>query len=359
MLGKKRTGAAGWSVPASGRVTLKDLAARLGLAPATISIVINRTPGSHSIPERTRRRILEEAKRLDYRPSFVAQSLRRRRTFTVGVVVPEVSEGYTALVMSGIEDHLLREGYFYFVVSHRHRPDLVAEYPRILQERSIEGLIAVDTPCANAMPIPVVCVSGHEDRDGITNIVLDHAAAARSALRHLARQGHRRIAFLKGQDFSSDTEPRWAAIRDAAESLGLPFRPELCAQIVGDSSSPVLGYNATRELLSRDGGVTAIFAFNDVSAIGAIRALREAGRRVPEDVSIVGFDDIQSAAFQNPSLTTIRQPLREMGELAARTLLARISSPSAPYPRWITVKPQLVARESTGPAPKCRGVAPD
>lgn len=353
MVGEKRAGRTGRAAPARHRVTLKDLAARLGLTPATISIVINRTPASHAIPERTRRRILEEAQRLDYRPSFLAQSLRRRRSFTVGVVVPEVSEGYTALVMSGIEDHLLREGYFYFVVSHRHRPDLVAEYPRILQERAIEGLIAVDTPCANPLPIPVVCVSGHQDREGITNIVLDHAAAASSALRHLARRGHRHIAFLKGQAFSSDTEPRWAAIRQSAEALQLPFSPERCAQIVGDSSSPVLGYHATRELLARDPGVTAIFAFNDVAAIGAIRALREAGRKVPEDVSVVGFDDIQSAAFQNPSLTTIRQPLRQMGEIAARTLLDRIARPDAPYPRWITVKPQLIVRESTGPAPEC------
>ncbi len=350
----KANGAAASPAPPEGeRVSLKVLAKTLGLAPATVSIVINRSPAGRSIPERTRNRILAEAKRLNYRPNFVARSLRNQRSFTIGVVVPEISEGYTALVMSGVEDYLLREGYFYFVVSHRHRPDLVVEYPKILLERAVEGIIAVDTRCENPVRVPVVSVSGHEECEGVTNIVLDHAWAARAALKHLADLGHRNIAFLKGQNFSSDTEPRWNAIRLAAAELGLPFRPNLTAQLTGDSSSPALGYRATRQLLAAEQPFTALFAFNDVSAIGAIRALREAGRRVPEDVSVFGFDDIQSAAFQNPSLSTIRQPLRHMGEIAARTLLERIARPQATgYPRFITVKPELVVRESTAEAPR-------
>ena len=354
MLRKKANGAAASPAPLDGeRVSLKTLAKALGLAPATVSIVINRSPAGRSIPERTRNRILAEAKRLNYRPNFVARSLRNQRSFTVGVVVPEISEGYTALVMSGIEDFLLREGYFYFVVSHRHRPDLVLEYPKILLERAVEGIIAVDTRCDNPVPVPVVSVSGHDEFEGVTNIVLDHDWAAQAALKHLAGLGHRKIAFLKGQDFSSDTEPRWNAIREAAGKLGLPFRPRLTAQLTGDSSSPALGYRATRKLIDAGEPFTALFAFNDVSAIGAIRALSEAGRRVPEDVSVFGFDDIQSAAFQNPSLTTIRQPLREMGEIAARTLLERIARPrDAEYPKSITVEPELVVRESTAKAPR-------
>jgi DNA-binding LacI/PurR family transcriptional regulator len=350
----KANGAAASPAPLEGeRVSLKALAKALGLAPATVSIVINRSPASRSIPERTRNRILAEAKRLNYQPSFVARSLRHQRTFTVGVVVPEISEGYTALVMSGIEDYLLREGYFYFVVSHRHRPDLVVEYPKILLERAVEGIIAIDTRCENPLSVPVVSVSGHQECEGVTNILLDHDWAARAALKHLMRLGHREIAFLKGQEFSSDTEARWNAIREAASNLRLPFRPKLTAQLTGDSSSPALGYQATRKLLASSEPFTALFAFNDVSAIGAIRALREAGCRVPEDVSVVGFDDIQSAAFQNPGLTTIRQPLRHMGEIAARTLLERIARPkAATHPKVITVKPELIVRESTAQAPR-------
>lgn len=335
----------------NGHVSLKELAQGLGLSPATVSLVINRSPAARSIPEKTRARVLAEAKRLHYRPNFLARSLRSKRSFTIGVVVPEVSEGYTALVMSGIEDYLLQEGYFYFLASHRHRSDLVEEYPRIFLERAVEGIIAVDTACPETLPVPVIAVSGHQEREGVTNIVLDHACAAGLALRHLIDLGHRHIAFIKGQDFSSDTEPRWRAILETAERLEIACDPRRTAQLSDDSASPALGYEVTRRLLAAKEPFTALFAFNDVSAIGAIRALREAGLRVPEDVSVVGFDDIQSAAFQNPGLTTIRQPLRQMGELAARTLLDRISRPRASrYPKCITVKPELVVRESTAPA---------
>jgi len=330
-------------------VNLKSLAESLGLAPATVSLVINRSPASCSIPKRTKDRILAEAKRLNYRPNFLARSLRNQRSFTIGVVVPEVSEGYAALVMSGIEDDLLQEGYFYFVVSHRHRTDLIEEYPRILLDRAVEGIIAIDSPCGRALPVPVVSVSGHREVEGVTNIVLDHSLAAKLALTHLFQLGHRKIALIKGQGFSSDTEPRWRAIQDAADELGLSINPKLTAQLEGDSSSPALGYEVTKKLLAAKDDFTALFAFNDVSAIGAIRAIREAGRRVPGDVSVVGFDDIQSAAFQYPGLTTVRQPLRRMGEIAAQTLLQRInkSSKNGQPPKSVTVEPELVIREST------------
>jgi len=144
-------------------VSQKFLAEHLGLSPATVSLVINRSPAAKSIPHRTQERIRQAARELNYRPNFVARSLRAQRSFTIGVVVPEISEGYAALVMSGIEDYLLQEGYFYFVVSHRHRNDLVDEYPRLLQQRAVEGLIAVDTACQGGVPIPVVAVSGHRE----------------------------------------------------------------------------------------------------------------------------------------------------------------------------------------------------
>jgi len=331
-------------------VSLKYLAEHLGLSPATVSLVINRSPAAKSIPHRTQERIRQAARELNYRPNFMARSLRAQRSFTIGVVVPEISEGYAALVLSGVEDHLLEEGYFYFVVSHRHRADLIEEYPRLLQQRAVEGLIAVDTACQVGVPIPVVAVSGHREMDGVTNIALDHACAAKLALEHLVQLGHRRIAFVKGQEFSSDTETRWEAVCGAAKGMDLVIHPPLTGQLEGDSPSPELGYKVTRKLLATGSPFTALFAFNDISAIGAIHALREAGRRVPEDVSVVGFDDIQSAAFQNPGLTTVRQPLREMGVLAAETLLRRINAaPKSPYPKLITVEPSLIVRGSTAP----------
>ena len=328
------------------------LADHLGLSPATVSLVLNGSPVADSIPQETKDRVFAAARHFDYRPNFMARSLRTQRSFMIGVLVPEVSEGYASAVMGGIEDHLLQEGYFYLVASHRHKPDLIDEYPRMLHQRSVEGLIAVDTPWNQQIPIPVVAVSGRGQAKGTTNIVLDHDRAAQMALEHLFHLGHRRIAFIKGQAFSSDTEVRWNGIVKAAKQLGLEIRSELVVQLEGDSPSPEVGYGVTHKLLSAGGSFTALFAFNDISAIGAIRALRESGRRVPEDASVVGFDDIQSAAFQNPGLTTVRQPLRRMGNLAAETVLRSITAPVAQRTsRQITVEPEFVVRESTCAAP--------
>lgn len=327
-------------------VSLKTLAEHVGLSPATVSLVINRSPVADSIPQETKDLILAAARQLNYRPNFMARSLRKQRSFTIGVMVPEVSEGYAAMVMSGIEDHLLQEGYFYFVASHRHKPDLIDEYPTLLLERSVEGLIAVDTPFEHDLPIPVVTVSGHREIKGIANIALDHQRAADLALQHLIDLGHRKIAFIKGQVFSSDTETRWKAISDAARKKGVNLNTRLIGQLEGDLPSPEVGSVVMRKMLAANEPFTALFAFNDISAIGAISVLRLAGLRVPEDVSVVGFDDIQSAAFQNPGLTTVRQPLREMGKIAAETLLHRIAGHGAAA-STITVQPELVVRGTT------------
>jgi len=332
-------------------VTLKYLAEHVGLSQAAVSLVINRSPGAKSIPHHTQELIRKAARELNYRPNHIARSLRQQRSYTIGVVVPEISEGYAALVMSGIEDHLLQEGYFYFVVSHRHRDELIAEYPLMLQQRAVEGLIVVDTAITSASQVPLVAVSGHRELPGVTNIVLDHARAASLAMEHLAKLGHRRIAFIKGQAFSSDTAIRWESVRNAAQALGVEINERLVGQLEGESSSPELGYVVTKKLLTSGEPFTALFAFNDISAIGAIQALREGGRSIPQDVSVVGFDDIQSAAFQNPALTTVRQPLREMGMLAAETLLRRIAAPpGAEYAKEIVVQPELICRASTAAA---------
>jgi LacI family transcriptional regulator len=329
------------------KISLKFLADHLGLSPATVSLVMNRSAVADSIPKATQDQIFAAAHKFNYRPNFLARSLRTQRTFTIGVIVPEVSEGYETLVLSGIEEHLLREGYFYFVASHHHKPDLIDEYPKLLLARSVEGLIAVDTPWQHDLSIPVVAVSGHNEMQGVTNIMLDHRRAAELALEHLFKLGHRRVAFIKGQEFSSDTEARWDAIVQAATKLGLTIHAKLTTQLLGDVPSPDLGYQVTRRLLAKHEPFSAMFAFNDISAIGAIRALREKGLRVPEDVSVVGFDDIQSAAYQNPGLTTVRQPLRKMGRIAAETVLRRITRDGMDYPKQITVEPELVVREST------------
>jgi LacI family transcriptional regulator len=250
--------------------------------------------------------------------------------------------------MSGIGDHLMREGFFYFSAHHRHKPDMIEEYPRLLMGRGAEGLITIDTALEHELPIPVVAVAGHKKIHGVTNVVLDHRRAAELSLRHLHQLGHRQVAFMRGQPFSSDSDDRWRSIVAVARELGMGIRPELTIQLERDITSPELGYPVVQQLLQHHQRFTAIISFNDIAAIGAIRALRDANLRVPEDVSVVGFDDIQVAAYHNPRLTTIRQPLRDMGETAARILLQRIQG-FRDYPEEFAVPPELIVRESTAP----------
>lgn len=332
-------------------VSLKELAAYLRLSPTTISLVLNQSPGNEAIPADTQKRIFDAARKLKYRPNFLARSLRAMRTYAVGVMLPEVSEGYSSLVLSGIEDRLMSVGYMCLTSSHRHSEKQLELLPRLFYERCVEGLIVVDTPYPLHVPLPIVSVSGHVDEPGVTRIVLDHDHAAHLGMEHLRSLGHRRIAVIKGQSFSSDSEIRFASIIAAASRLGIPIDPRLVVQLEDDSPSPETGYWATRRLLDSQRRFTALFAFNDVSAFGAIRALRECGQDVPNDVSVIGFDDVWGAAFHVPALTTIRQPLRKMGEIAAETLLSRIQSGNSwDVSEEILVQPELVVRESTARA---------
>jgi LacI family transcriptional regulator len=195
----------------------------------------------------------------------------------------------------------------------------------------------------------VVAVAGHRHIDGVTNVVLDHARAAELALGHLYGLGHRKIAFMHGQPFSSDSDERWNTLVAVAKRMGIEIKPELVVKLDRDMTSPELGFSVVQRLLSANQPFTAIIAFNDIAAIGAIRTLKDFNLRVPEDVSVIGFDDIRAAAFTMPRLTTIHQPLEEIGRIATQSLLNRIHNTIQPRDE-IVVEPKLVVRESTGPA---------
>jgi DNA-binding LacI/PurR family transcriptional regulator len=337
---------------AKGNVSLSTLSKHLGLSAAAISRVLNGAPAARSIPTSTQERIFAAARQFNYRPNILARSLRRGRSMTIGVLVPEVSEGYTTLVLAGLEQGLLQAGYFFFLISHHHREELIARSEAMMLDRAVDGLVVIDTLLPAPSSLPTVNVSCPAMHEGVTNIVLNHQHAADLAVKHLAGLGHRHIAIIKGQAFSSDSEPRWQAIRQAAKRAGLSLNDKLVAQIDSDAPGHEPGYFAAQRLLASNTPFTALFAFNDVSAIGAIRALRDAGLHVPHDVSVVGFDDVQSAAFQNPPLTTVRQPLRTMGMVAAETIVRQISaSPEHPPMKQLVMEPELVIRESTAPPP--------
>ena len=359
------------SEPKPGHVNLKMLAEHLQLSQTTISLVLNDSPSAKSIPQETRRRVLDAAEKLNYRPNYFARSLRQSRSMSVGVLAPDLSEGYFTRVMSGVVEELTLAKYFYFTACHDWRRELMEEYPRMLVERAVDGFLLLNTPAEFEMPVPVVAISAHGSEPNVTHIVLDHLKAAELALGHLYELGHRRIAFMRGPKEIPDSEFRWEGIEQAAQALGLTLDTNLVTRI--DSSdgnngngndtksgswsgktghhpmSPEIGYAPMKHLLETTRDFTAVFCFNDIAAIGAIRALSESGLRVPADVSVVGFDDIQSAAFCTPSLTTVRQPLNEMGKRGARILLERIANPEkTELIAEVVIEPELVVRESTG-----------
>ena len=328
-----------------GAVSLKTLAEYLSLSAATVSFVLNDAP-NRSIPEHTRQRVRDAAAKFGYQPSHIARSLQGKRTHTIGVLLPELGDGYHSQVLGGAADVFMREGYFFFTAHHRHKKELVAQYPSLLQARGIEGLLAIDTHLEGSPRSPTVAVAGHAAVPGVTNVVLDHELAAKLALEHLYSLGHRKIAYMRGQLFSSDSRSRWRATLHTARELGLEVENDLTILLEKDTHSPELGYPGVEELLARRRDFTAVLCFNDVSAIGTARALHDAGLRVPDDVSVMGFDDIPAASFYTPSLTTIRQPLREIGSVAATLLLKKIDGGRVPDVRKI--EPELVVRESTG-----------
>jgi LacI family transcriptional regulator len=327
-------------------VTLKSVAAQVGLSTGTVSAVLNDAPSARHIPQDTRERIRAAARRLDYRPNFFARSLRKQRTFTIGVIAHAIGDSYGSSVIAGIESGVRQRGYFFLTAVHRHQRELFDRHSRLLLQRGAEGIISVDFNPGPSMPVSTVAIPGHGENEGVTNIVLDHRHAAELALRHLTQLGHTRIAILRGHKESEDAYYRWAAVHEVAREMGLPIDPQLVVQIACDDATPNLGYPYGKQLVERGHPFTALLAYNDISAIGAIRAFQEAGFRVPAEISVVGFDDIPAAAFHFPSLTTVRQPLQRMGEIAAEALIARIEG-QADWPREIAVQPEIVVREST------------
>jgi DNA-binding LacI/PurR family transcriptional regulator len=329
-------------------VNLKAVAERVGLTAGTVSAVLNESQASKVIPQHTKDRILKAARELNYKPNFFARTLRSKRTYTIGVIAQEIGDSYSGPIIAGIESYLRDRGYFFLTGIHRHDPKLFDQYSQLLLQRGVEGFVTIDLNLPHSLSLPTVAVAGHRHYGGVTNVVLDHRTAAELAISHLLELGHERIAFMKGKASSSDSETRWENICQVAEHLGIRVRPELTLQIEIDESSTELGYSITKRLITSGAKFTAVFAYNDLAAIGSIRALREAGLEVPRDVSVVGFDDIEAANYHFPPLTTVRQPLTEIGQIAAQTLMQSIEG--KPRPEEIAVKPQLMVRNSTGTA---------
>jgi LacI family transcriptional regulator len=345
----------------SAAVTIRDVAERSGFSSATVSIVLNNAPLARYIPDTTKGRIQRAASHLGYRPNLFARSLRGRRSHTVGVMVFDMTDPYCTLVLRGIENTLYQSSFLPILTDVHNERSRFERYLEMLLDRRIEGLVVlanwlfVDINVLADLEknnIPTATVGRELKNDNISSVIVDNAAGTRAALEHLHSLGHRKIAFIRGPHQLSDTEPRWRGVRTLAREHNLELDPRLIVDLPesGDPfSSFEQGYKLTEELLQRR-PFTALMAFDDMTAFGAIRALAKAGIRVPDQCSVVGFDDVSPSAIYSPALTTVRQPMEIMGTAAATIVLEAINAGLEKKPiRTIhrRIVPELIVREST------------
>jgi LacI family transcriptional regulator len=340
-------------------VTIRDVAGQSGFSVTTVSMVLNAGPAAERISPRTRRRIWKVARRLGYRPNLFARSLRSQRSHTIGVVVFDITDAYCTQILRGIENHFRPAGYFPIVTDLQNEKSQFQRCVDMLLGRRVEGLIAIANPVFldtallaefAQRDIPAVVIGRELHRGPVSSIVVDNEAGTRMAVQHLCELGHRRIAFIKGPKILVDSAQRWRGIETFAHDAGLPIDSHLVLEIQGRNSTYAEGCELTEELLRRSRDFTALMAFDDLTACAAIRALSRAGRRVPKDCSVVGFDDIPGAEFYNPPLTTVQQQLEMQGALGAEIVedLMRASAEKRPaQAKYRKVSPRLIVREST------------
>jgi len=332
------------------RITLRKLAEHLGLSRTTISMILNDVPDATRFPVETRQRVVASAKKLGYRPNYFARSLGKRRTYLIGVVAPDFGNGFEAAVLSGFERRLLDTGYTSLVATHLWSPELLQRHVETLCDRGVEGLLLINSTPSESPGVPAVTICTDRCPIWSTRIFIDNAVGISKAINHLVSLGHKEIAFIKGPEGSGDTQERWNAVLATCKTLGVRVDPGLSVQLERlepGARHAEEGRIAAEDLLRRNRRFTALVAFNDISALGAMTALREAGHRVPEDVSVIGFDDIEFASIAYPALTTIRQPLQQMGATAAELLIRKLANDERV--QNIRVRPELIVRSSTCP----------
>ena len=339
------------------RVTLRDVAAKAGVSVSTVSRVVT---GAVAVDPETAAKVREAVSSLDYRPNLLARSFRRRVTHTIGLLVPDNSNPYFAELARSIEDAGFAEGYSVVLCNSDLSAEKQAAYIDVLLAKQVDGLILASSgliPRGGAgdgraeveriVDAGVCCVVVDRDlgETPVDQVLVDNHRGGRIVGEHLLALGHRAVACIIGPSDETPSAGRVAGFRSALAEHGLAVAPE--AMVRGDGR-PEGGAAAARALLERGTAFTAVFAFNDQMAAGAVGAFRRAGLGVPEDVSVIGFDDIPSASATFPALTTVAQPIEAMGTAVVRLLLDRIARPTAPYAR-IELPTALVVRESTGP----------
>ena len=355
-------------------ITLADVARACGLSISSVSLVLNDKPLADLLSEATRQSIRSAAARLGYTPNRNAQALRSRRSSTIGVMVFDLADPFCTLILKGIQAALEPTGMLPIIMDATHQGKHFERYLDLMMERRVEGLIVVAnwlfadkniTPHLESLGIPIVVVGRDLNSHVVSCILVDNEAGGFLAMRHLHQAGHRRIAIVRGPRGLADSRRRWQGIERFAATAQFTLPTDLVVEMP-DAGDPLSGFeggfHAIEALLAEDKTFTAVLAFDDLTALGAIRALHARGLRVPQHVSVIGFDDIPTASLTSPSLSTIRQDMSGMGTLAAVHVIAMIKSAGAsggPTPSTRLTMPLVVARDSTAPLkPRSKRSAP-
>jgi len=329
-------------------ISIKDIAREAQVSHPTVSRALRYSP---LVKRETAERIRQIASSMGYRANAVARGLVTRRTRTIGAVVTTIADPFIGEVVSGIEEMANDHGYSVFVANCMADPEREIRVVDSFQERRVDGILVTSSrvgalymPLLSQLKVPIVLINNQHPSEFVHSVTIDNIPASRKAVQHLVELGHQRIAYIGDQfGFQSDTE-RFAGYREALESADFPFSPEL---VVHGDGRPEGGRQAVEKLLALPTLPSAVFCYNDMSAIGALSGIRCHGLRVPEDISLVGFDDLFIASYSDPPLTTIRQPKRLMGRMAMEILLNLFSD--AHQETNVKVQGELVVRQSTAP----------
>jgi DNA-binding LacI/PurR family transcriptional regulator len=334
-------------------VKIKDVADEAGVSTMTVSRVLNKP---EVVSEDTRIRVQETIRRLGFYPNAIARSLKARRTYALGLVTVDLTDSFFTNLTAGAEAEARRQGYRLVLSSTEHIVQDEPDFVRLLAEQQVDGILIIrdavavqNDPLVNVLNIgiPIVTTGYHFPHPNLEVVDVDNVDGGYKACRFLLECGHRKIGMITGPTFHKSVKDRMEGYHKALAEYGLDFAPSYICE--GDWSSPS-GYIAMKELLDRQLSFSAVFVQSDAMAIGAYRAIYDSGFRIPEDISVIGYDDLPVVEYIYPPLTSMRQPVRQIGELAVKILIRKINGESTVVDPVI-LQAQLIERCSVSKIP--------
>ena len=334
--------------------TIKDVAKKAGVSAATVSIVLNDNKSNLPISEATKRRVRKAAEALGYRPNTYAKALRTQKSYVIGILAFDIVDPYCAHVLRGAEDVLNKKDYYPMISDLQNDESNLRNYVRLFQDRRVEGLLVLASSLQvddqliydiHNENIPLVVIGRDVNDLEVSTVVTDNVSGSFQATEHLVQLGHRDISFILGPSRYVDSRQRWEGSQKALSKYGIDIESDLLIEEKDVGWGPEAGYHSMKELFKKRKKITAVVAFDDISAFGAIRAITEEKLKVPDDISVVGFDDIPAASFYNPPLTTIQYSMVEMGRMGSELLISQLSGDKAQ--KQLMPESKIIIRNST------------